>query len=77
MCEDDKRMVTRRKWMGWEILLGGQGEEKSNEVHDSPHGRFRPHGRDSMAVAHHKRSRREDDGAQGIWMLITYYLSKA
>jgi len=66
-------MVTRRKRMGGEILLGRQGKETSNELH----GRFRPHGRGGMVVAHHKRSRREDDGAQGIWMLITYCLSKA
>ena len=59
------------------VLLGGQEKETSNEVHDSPHGRFRPHERGGMAVAHHKRSGREGDGAQGVWMLITYCLPKA
>ena len=77
VCEDDEMHGDTQKVDGRGILLGRQGKETSSEVRDFSHGRFRPHGRGGVTVAHHKRSRREDDGAQGIWMLITYCLSKA
>ena len=57
-------------------MPGGQESEASNEVHDSPHEKFQPH-ESGRAVPRHKQSRWEENGAQEVWMLITYCFPRA